>query len=234
MRLIMRISSIPQECAVVVLMCTPSAADRVRSRMGTRCVYFSDIGRAIRMSEFIFLSRRIDLKPPCFQPRFYSCSVAVERGRRHSAVKVLTFMRANGAVYGYKPQARSVVVHASETCGFERIKAICSPRTLLSICSGKDPVSLGRCKELRGCTPRSAVRRVGVITRLIGRPTGASDSELLNSASARLSSNPVLMRSCLYVEPLRELADIKKSRGRSTPGTQPVCVFFALRSAAAK
>ena len=107
MRLLMRISSISQECAEVVLMCTPSAADRVRSRMGTRCVYFSDILAAqIRMSEFIFLSRRIDLKPPfptTFLFLFRCCGKMAPPQRTANA---LTFMRANGAVYDYKPQAR--------------------------------------------------------------------------------------------------------------------------------
>ena len=92
--LILRISSIAQGCRCCRAHRAPSAADRVGSQMETRSVYFSDIGCAIRLSKFIFLSRRTDLKPPL--PTAFLCLfTAGERCCRRSAANVLTFVRAN-------------------------------------------------------------------------------------------------------------------------------------------
>jgi hypothetical protein len=104
MRRITRISSIAQECAVVVLTRTLLLLTAYAHEWELDACISAILAAQIRMSEFIFLSRRIDLKPP-FPTTFLFLFVAVERGRRHSAANVLTCMRANGAVYGYTPQA---------------------------------------------------------------------------------------------------------------------------------
>jgi hypothetical protein len=90
MRLILRTSSIAQECRCCRAHRAPSAADRVGSHMETRYVYFSDIGCAIRPSKFIFLSRRTDLKPPLPTTFLCTCSLL---GKDAAAAALRTFSR---------------------------------------------------------------------------------------------------------------------------------------------